>query len=148
MTVSLKFSDVLLQHGRALEWLTSLALLAFAVTLAAPGDTLEANPSFAGFVDMGLDEAMVALPISWIAGMRMAGLYINGAWRRSPILRMVGAIVGAGIFAFLSTMFAMPYLLGNQAGLSTGAGVYLVLAIFDLLAAYRTGADVGHSKRP
>lgn len=142
-----KFSDVLLQHGRALEWLTSAALLAFAITLALPGDTLLSSPSFSGFVDMGLDEAAIAMPISWIAASRMAGLYVNGAWRRSPLLRMVGAILGAGIFAFLSTMFAMPYLTGQQPGLSTGAGVYLVLAFFDLLAAYRTGADVGHAKR-
>lgn len=140
-------SDVLLQHGRALEWLTSCALLVFAITLAFPGDTLRASPSFMAFLDMGLEEAALALPISWVAGVRMAGIYINGAWRRSPILRMVGAIIGAGIFAFLSTMFAMPYLLGQQEGLSTAAGIYLVLAIFDLLAAYRTGADVGYAKR-
>lgn len=111
----MKLSEVLLQHGRALEWMTSALLLAFAVTLALPGDTLAASPSFAGFVSAGLDEAALAMPISWIAAMRMAGLYVNGAWRRSPLLRMIGAVLGAGVFAFLSTMFALPCLLGSRA---------------------------------
>lgn len=87
------------------------------------------------------------MPLSWIAAMRMAGLYINGAWQRSPILRMAGAIIGAGVFGFLSVMFATPYLTGQQAALTTGAGLYAVLCAADLLAAYRTGADVGHAKR-
>ncbi|MEI4470912.1 hypothetical protein [Frigidibacter sp. MR17.24] len=142
-----RISDVLLQHGRALEWLTSCALLAFALTLALPGDTLVASPSFQGFTDAGLDEAAIAMPLSWVAAMRMAGLYINGAWRRSPFLRMAGAIVGSGVFGCLSLMFAIPYLQGTQQGLTTGVGVYAVLCAFDLLAAYRTGADVGHAKR-
>lgn len=142
-----RMSDVLLQHGRALEWLTSCALLVFALTLALPGDTLASSPSFSGFLDAGLDEAAIAMPLSWIAAMRMAGLYINGAWRRSPLLRMVGAIIGAGVFGFLAVMFAVPYLTGQQVALSTGAGLYAVLCVFDLLAAYRTGADVGHAKR-
>lgn len=142
-----KLADVLLQHGRALEWLTSFALLAFAMTLALPGDTLASSPSFMGFLDAGLDETAIAMPLSWIAAMRMAGLYINGAWRRSPILRMVGAIIGAGVFGYLSVTFAIPYVVGQQPALTTGAGIYAVLCVFDLLAAYRTGADVGHAKR-
>lgn len=140
-------SDVLLQHGRALEWLTSCALLVFALTLAMHGDTLAGNSSFAGFVALGLDETAIAMPLSWVAAARMAGLYINGAWRRSPMLRMIGAIVGATVFGGLSIMFAGPYIFGSAPALTTGAGVYAVLCAFDLLAAYRTGADFGHAQR-
>lgn len=142
-----RVSDMLLQHGRALEWLTSCALLVFALTLALPGDTLASNPSFRGFVAMGLDETAIAMPLSWIAAARMAGLYINGAWKRSPLLRMLGAIVGAVVFGGLSIMFAGPYVFGTSPALTTGAGVYAVLCAFDLLAAYRTGADFGHAQR-
>lgn len=142
-----KISDMLLQHGRAMEWLTSCALLVFALTLAVPGDTLAASPSFSGFLAAGLDEAALAMPLSWISAMGMAGLYINGSWRRSPILRMLAAIVRAVVFGALSIMFAMPYALGQQSALSTGVGVYAVLCVFDILAAYRSGADVGHYKR-
>lgn len=63
-----------LHHGRGLEWMTSALLLVFAITLALPGDTLAENPGFAGFVSAGLNEAALALPLSWIALLRMAGL--------------------------------------------------------------------------
>lgn len=143
----MSFSDVLLHHGRGLEWMTSALLLVFAITLALPGDTLAGNPGFAGFVSAGLNEAALALPLSWIALLRMAGLVINGAWRRSPHLRMIGAVLGAGIFAFLAMIFALPWCLGQQPALGIGAGTCAVACLFDLVAAYRTGADAGHSER-
>ena len=87
-----------LRHGRGLEWMTSALLLVFAITLALPGDTLAENPGFAGFLSAGLNEAALALPLSWIALLRMAGLVINGAWRRSPLLRMIGAVLGGLLY--------------------------------------------------
>lgn len=48
---------------------------------------------------------------------------------------MIGAVLGAGVFAFLSTMFALPWLAGQQSALGIGAGVYAVACLFDLLAA-------------
>ena len=136
-----------LRHGRGLEWMTSALLLVFAITLALPGDTLAENPGFAGFLSAGLNEAALALPLSWIALLRMAGLVINGAWRRSPLLRMIGAVLGAGIFAFLAMIFALPWCLGQQPALGIGTGTCAVACLSDLLAAYRTGADAGHSER-
>jgi len=143
----MRLMDTFVQHGRALEWLTSSVLLAFAVILAMPGNTLAISPSFGGFVASGLDEASISMPLSLIASMRMAGLWINGNWQRSPFLRLFGAIFGAGTFAALAMMFAMPFFSGAQDALSTGVGAYAVLAAFDMLAAYRSGADVGLSKR-
>ncbi|MEO1961963.1 MAG: hypothetical protein ABGW82_13525 [Paracoccus sp. (in: a-proteobacteria)] len=143
----MRFSDVFLRHGRGLEWMTSALLLVFAITLALPGDTLAENPGFAGFLSAGLNEAALALPLSWIALLRMAGLVINGAWRRSPLLRMIGAVLGAGIFAFLAMIFALPWCLGQQPALGIGTGTCAVACLSDLLAAYRTGADAGHSER-
>ncbi|WP_418592095.1 hypothetical protein [Ponticoccus sp. (in: a-proteobacteria)] len=140
----MKVTDTLLQHGRALEWLTSTVLLAFAVILAFPGDTLAASPSFVAFLWAGADEASVVLLLTFIGAMRYAGLWINGNWRRSPMLRVVGACCGAGIFLGLTVLFALPYIRGVQDGLSTGVGVYLVLAIADMAAAYRSGADIGN----
>ena len=77
----------------------------------------------------------------------MAGLVINGAWQRSPLLRMIGAVLGAGIFACLTMMFALPWCLGQQPALGIGAGTCAVASLFDLLAPCRTGADAGHSER-
>ncbi|WP_323764605.1 hypothetical protein [Marinovum sp.] len=141
MTAHVSIADSLLQNGRALEWLTSCIILTFACTLALPGDTLATSSAFGAFVALGADEAALVLPLTFIAAMRMAGLWINGNWRRSPLLRCVGAVLGAGIFMGLAVLFAVPFLGGQTGALTTGVGTYFVLAAFDILAAYRSAAD-------
>lgn len=149
-----RIAYALIEHGRATEWLTSIVLLVFAMTLALPGDTF-AGSSFRVFRYMGLDEAMVSTPLALIASARLVALYINGNWRRSPLLRAIGASVGAGILLSLGITFGWPYFaalvsgqisVGNIAA-STGAGTYTVLAGFDLLAAWRSGADLRVARR-
>lgn len=135
----------LLEQGRATEWLTSLVLLGIAVVLSLPGDTL-ASPSFRSFKDLGLDEAMVSTPIALLGSARLVALYINGNWRKSPEMRMIGAVCGASIFAMISMALLWPTFTHGHA-VSTGASTYLVLALFDALAAYRSGADVRVVKR-
>lgn len=78
--ITTKLSNVLLQHGRALEWRTSLAVQVVAGTLVMPRDTFWFSSSFVGFMDGGLDEAAIALPLTAVAAMRMAGRWIHGAW--------------------------------------------------------------------
>lgn len=130
----------LLEHGRATEWLTSITMLAFAVILALPGDTF-GGESFVGFKALGLDEATVGITMALIGSMRISALFINGNWLRSPMFRLAGAIAGAGVFASLSMSFLWPTL-AYGLPFSTGFGSYLILAGFDALAAYRSGADV------
>ncbi|WP_371398923.1 hypothetical protein [Marinovum algicola] len=143
----MRLTDALLQHGRALEWLTSTVIAMFAIILALPGDTLATSSAFGAFVRMGADEVAIAVPLTFIAAMRMAGLWINGRWRRSPILRLAGAVFGAGVFMSLAVLFAVPFLSGNTAALTTGVGTYFVLAAFDFLAAYRASADAEFHQR-
>ena len=142
-----RMADTFLQHGRGMEWQNSIIILIFALTLALPGDTLATSVAFAAFRQLGIDEVALAVPLTVIAIMRMAGLFINGNWRRSPILRCVGAVLGAGLFTGLAVLFAVPALSGQSAALTTGAGVYLALAAFDVLAAYRSAADASFYKQ-
>lgn len=130
----------LLEHGRATEWLTSFILLGFAFTLSMPGDTL-AGASFRAFVEIGADDATIAFPLAVLAASRMCALFINGNWKRSPILRLGGAIAGSSVFAMLAMAFYWPTL-AYGAPISTGVGSYFILAAFDALSAYRSGADV------
>ncbi len=129
----------LIEHGRAAEWLTSLALVALALTLALPGDTFSLSTANA-LAALRVEEATVGVPIALIGMARITALYINGGWRRSPSLRCAGAILGAGIYGALSMAYAWPSLKAHVP-LPTAAGLYLVLAGFDALAAYRSGAD-------
>lgn len=146
-----RISYALIAHGRATEWLTATCLLAFALTLSLPGETL-AGSGFRTFKELGFDDAMLAAPMALIAAIRLAALYINGNWRRSPLARMLGAIVGAAVFGMLGAAFGWPFLEGALIGpeaqaASTGAATYTVLALFDALAAYRSAADLELAKR-
>lgn len=79
----------LIEQGRAAEWLTSSVLLSFAVFLAFPGDTLSSTNGYVGFRNLSFDEASLATPLALISASRMAALYINGNWRRSPVVPSV-----------------------------------------------------------
>ncbi|WP_121064822.1 hypothetical protein [Chachezhania antarctica] len=144
--MSQRIAFAIIEHGRATEWLTSCVLLVFAITLMVPGDTM-GRAGFAPFRSMGFDEAMLSTPLALIASARLAALYINGQWRRSPVMRATGAVVGATVFTMLAVTFGWAWLTAgavfqNAVALTTGFGTYLVLAAFDVLAAYRSGADV------
>mgnify|MGYP003145611113 FL=1 len=130
----------IMEQGRATEWLCSLVLLFFAVCLALPGNTLTSSSGFRAFLSMGLDEASIATPMALIAALRLSALHINGNWERSPYLRMAGSMFGSAIFATLAMAFFWPTL-AYGSPLSSGVFTYLLLALFDGLSAYRSGAD-------
>lgn len=130
----------LMEHGRATEWLAASVLLTFALILAIPGETTTSTSGFTTFVQLGLDDAALAAPLGLLATGRMAALYINGAWKRSPAVRMVGSVAGAGVFAMIGMAFLWPTF-ESASAVSTGS-VYFTLALFDALSAYRSGADV------
>jgi hypothetical protein len=41
----------------------------------------------------------------WLAAARLAALYINGNWRRSPMLRLIGAATKSRTPDILTTAF-------------------------------------------
>lgn len=131
----------LVYDGRGSEWVASVVLLGFAIVLALPDDTLKSSAGFAGFIQFGFDDASLAVPIAAIAVLRIAALVVNGNWHRSPMLRLFGAVIGSVLFTMIGVAFWWPAM-ANGAAFSTGGGTYLVLALFDALSAYRSGADV------
>lgn len=125
--------------GRGSEWITSCVLIGFGVALFYPGETL-AGSGYRAFAGLGLTDFMLGSLMASSGILRSVGLIINGRWRRSPTLRVVGALIGSTLFTMLAAAFAAPSFSGSG-GLSTGATTYLVLAVADALAAYRSGFD-------
>ena len=128
-------------NGRLAEWLTSAVMVMFAVALALPGDSVLSGFTFRFFFELGLNETVLAVPTALIGAARLMALYINGTWRRTPSIRMAGALLGAGFYGFLSMSFLWPYAAGLTPAISTAATTYGVLAIFDVIAAYRSAND-------
>ena len=142
-----KFTDVFLQHNRLSAWATSLIMIFFAFTLMTEGNHFTKSGPWAGFALMGATEIVVAVPLAGLGVMRLTALWINGRWRRSPLLRAIGAVVGFACFATLAVTLLLPWWFGDTKLLSTGVGPYAVLAGLDFIEASRAGADVGNYKR-
>ena len=135
----------IIEHGRATEWTTSAVMMSFAVILWMPGDTF-GSPGYRGFVAVGITEATAAWPLFFIGATRCVALYINGSWRRTPVLRMIGAILGAGLFLMLASLFLGPTMVfapstGN--GFSGAHAASLALSL-GLVWLFRRCARIDH----
>lgn len=122
--------------SRALEWHCAWSAFAFAMILFSPGSTFSTSPNFASFAAI-MSEASWAALIMSVALARFAALIINGHYHRTPILRALTAALGAALWAFMAALFYRP----ESGAISTGCGVYLVLAGSDCFSAWRSGRD-------
>lgn len=121
--------------SRAMEWLGALCAAAFSAVLFMPGDTFDTGVQWTRFSEIGT-EVEWAVGIGLVAYVRIAALLINGHWRRTPALRAATAVLGAGLWAYVALLFFVP---GEP--VSTGVGVYAVLAGGDLVSAWRAAKD-------
>lgn len=74
-------------------------------------------------------------------GLRGAALFINGAWTRTPLVRVIAS--------FLSMFIFTQIIIGLwQSGVpNTGLVVYPWFVVADLLSAYRAAVDVVHAEK-
>lgn len=138
--------DILHRHGRAAEWLSSLAILLLGLSLLLPGETMATSPSYRGFVTFGLADIQVGILATAISGTRIIALYANGRWRRSPGIRAVGAVLGTAFWACVVTAFAWPYWT-DVTDAPTTALAYFSFVLADLISAYRSGGDARMARR-
>lgn len=131
----------LLVRTRGLEWACSWIVLFWGISLLAPGDTF-ARGIYAQFLLIA-PEAVWGVVSSMYATLRLGALAVNGRMPQgTPILRLLGAAVGAGFFALLTMLF------WNEAGIqSTGVPVYAVLCVSEFRSTIRAAADVVHAYR-
>ena len=126
---------------RELEWAAAIVLLGVALSLLAPGATFS-RPTFAAFQAIA-PEGTWGMGLLGIATVRMLGLWINGNWHRSPIIRCGTAFAGAGAW------FGLAWLLAHDGypGWNTGVGAYAALGLLDAFAFARSSFDQGRNDR-
>lgn len=142
-----RFLDVFLQKGRLGEWISSVALMLFVAFLMLPGNSFTVEGGQPGFALLGFSEIAVAVPMTIIATARMVALVVNGAWRRSPHLRVAGSACSSASYMVISYATLLPYMLGRTDSVDPVAGVSLVMLMADMVAAYRAGSDAGSNAR-
>lgn len=126
--------------GRGAECLTSFNMVIIAMIFAANGNSL-AGPMYMGFATLGITEVKIAVPMAIIGSMRVAALFVNGAIRQTPMVRLVGAFIGGALYCQLVALYSWPSLVDGQP-LSISVGTYSVLALFEFLACITAAIDV------
>jgi hypothetical protein len=127
-------------QDRGMEWFSAAVMVAWAVTLALPGNTLDGS-NFAAFHRYPwMTEIFWAVMFGVIGGARLLALYINGHSPRSPYARMIGSLFGALSWGQVSLLITEGTY-GTTGVASTGTGVYALLAVADLISVYRAAHD-------
>lgn len=126
--------------ARASEWALSLMLFLWSVILVANVDLFAAGRSYAALSQLMSQESWAMWCLA-IGGGRLIILAVNGAWRRSPHLRALGAFL-SGLFWFLISIGLL------QAGAyNTGLAIYPVLFLLDAFNAIRAMGEAGRSDK-
>lgn len=131
--------------ARISEWFNAAILQCWgAYLLLHPNlfDDPRSGALFEGLRDMvwvNLNPESVWGLIAFTTGsLRLAALFINGAWSRTPLLRLITAAISAFVWTqVVLGLFVIP---------NTGLVVYPWLVVIDLVAAYRAGRDVAVSE--
>lgn len=119
---------------RASEWALSWMLFNWGIILTLNPNLFDISPSYNTFASM-MSETAWGLVCLAIGGMRIAFLFINGLWRRSPHLRMAGAFISCFFWFQISAGFI-------YAGTwSTGLAIYPVLLMLDIHNLLRAATD-------
>jgi hypothetical protein len=120
---------------RTNEWFSSLVMIAWAATMALPGDLLS-QPGFVAFHRFGMTEAIWSFLFAFVGTARSVAFYINGRWPRSPHIRMIGALFGAVSWIPVSVLLYEAAGI-NNIPITTGCAVYALLAAFELFSINR-----------
>ncbi len=124
---------------RSGEWLCAGIMATWGAAQAIDGGTL-CRPVPAALFGFGAAQELWAWMFGGVGLIRLAALYINGRWPRTPMIRMACAGLGFVSWCQLVWLFAQG---GTPAqGVpATGAGIYAVLALAELHAIYAAAHD-------
>ncbi|RUV90231.1 hypothetical protein EOA60_06775 [Mesorhizobium sp. M1A.F.Ca.IN.020.06.1.1] len=125
--------------ARASEWALATMLFGWSVVLFANPTLFADTPSFAAGLAQIVPQGTLAVLCGIAGAGRLVCLGINGAWRRSPHLRSVGAFIATG-FWFIITLGLL------KAGANgTGLAIYPVLMFLDSYNVIRAAGEAGLS---
>lgn len=127
---------------RTLEWIAATAILAAGVLLAMPGATFGNSPAYQPFAAIAAEHVWASFAMA-VGLTRMAALWINGSWRRSPILRGVTSIMGVAFWMLIIALIMHARLSGPAMSLSA----FGALLAIDFISAWRSGRDYIESER-
>ena len=135
----LNYNSIPLNRTRSTEWLLACLLLAWGWQMVRPENFFDA-PVYVVMRSVAL-ESTWGMAAVLAAGVRLVALYINGWWRRTPIIRCAGAIIGG---MFWLVIYTMMYFGAQAAGAKLPPGIiyYVVFFGFEGWCVVSTGYDM------
>ncbi|MBA9071838.1 hypothetical protein FHR71_005630 [Methylobacterium sp. RAS18] len=129
-----------LNKTRSTEWLLAVLLLLWGAEIMRPAPVFEA-PVYGLMRELLRETTWGAIAII-IGALRLLGLGINGWWRRSPLIRLVGSL-GSGLFwmALCVLMFTANRKFGGYLPIGVTA-FYPVFFIFEGWCVAAAGYDM------
>lgn len=125
---------------RSVEWLLAGLMLAWGVGLMMPGNSLELT--HLRYLKTVAPEAIWAFGSVMIGGVRLAALYINGSWCRTPLIRAACSGLGIIWWIILGALTQAGYGDGPQPPMTM---FYPVFVAFEGYSVYRGARDSYHS---
>ncbi|WP_226781826.1 hypothetical protein [Oceaniglobus trochenteri] len=121
---------------RLLEIVLGSVTLARGVTLALPG-LMMTGESYNSFTF--LPEAVWTVVFAMFGLGQLSAVVINGRWKRSPMIRSMGAVFGVWSFAALAAGFFA------SSGLSLASGLYGVLTFWSAYCLINISSKSAHA---
>lgn len=125
---------------RITDWLLSAMLLSWGFALMWTDPRVWALPTFSGLARIA-DQQTWAVVALIIGLSRLSALFVNGAVRRSPHLRAIGAF----LTCFIWVQLTLGFLWSDLAG--PGIALFPWLALADAFNVYRAAMDAGASDK-
>lgn len=120
---------------RLTDWLLSAILFSWGMALFAVNPQVWTLPPFSGLRAWESSQVVWASAATGIGAVRLALLFINGALRRSPHLRAIGAFLS--VFVWVQLSFGIMF--GDVIG--PGIAIFPWLALTDVFNVYRAMGD-------
>ncbi|HLL28605.1 MAG TPA: hypothetical protein VKT73_13255 [Xanthobacteraceae bacterium] len=122
---------------RLIEWMLAILMIVWGVSVLFPQVTAPVlNTLFGGDLPLG------AIVVS-VGCIRIIALLINGHWRRSPLLRLLGSILGLMFWTAVGIAAGMHFF-----GIFPVAEIYptsffwIVFFLFEFFAAFNSAWDL------
>jgi hypothetical protein len=125
---------------RAIEWLISGILMSWGITVILTPGLFRLNEAFTGLLAMAPQERWGLYAMA-IGAIRMGALFINGSWRRTPIIRVLCSFASA----FVWTQVFLGFL--NSPIPTTAFAFFPWFIASDLYSAFRAATDAYIAQR-
>jgi len=127
---------------RPLEWLLACCMIMWGATLLRPDPYFDL-PAYRVMSSVMRETSWGSAAVS-VGALRCLGLAINGWWKRTPLVRFVGAFVGG--LCWMSIGFLMyAGSVVEDSRLPAGMGFYVVFFVFEGWCTLATGYDMNKS---